>query len=422
MILGYRGCIAPVKIMPLGDSITYGTHGTGETRTNDLITGYRQPLYLSLTDAGFYFDFVGSKIAGDSATPVFDYEHEGHAGWRDDEVADYVYQWLFNKPADIVLLHIGTNELTTSPSDVEDILNEIDRYSEDITVLLARIINRQTYHPETTQFNDNVQAMAEDRIAEGDKIIIVDQESALNYSTDMWDDVHPNDSGYNKMAGVWLDSLDNFLPVCEQMPQSLISAIAGSDGGIVPSGAVPVRYGTDKTFIITPNTGYHVADILVDGGSVGSMTSYTFFDVEANHTIEAIFAPDIPPTVIDNGKPGTSYTGTWVISGGSYPYGADSLWSRDGATYSWQSNSLIPGTYEVSMWWSGYSSRATNIVVNIYHYDGVEDVNINQLQNAGQWNSLGQYYFDTTGKVTITAAYGSAVSTCADAVRFVLLP
>jgi PKD repeat protein len=123
--------------------------------------------------------------------------------------------------------------------------------------------------------------------------------------------------------------------------------------------------------------------------------------------------------IIDNGNPGTSYTGSWGVSGGANPYGTDSVWSRNGDTYSWQMSSQPAGVYEVYMWWSGYSSRATSISVAIDYANGTQTTTINQQQNAGQWNSLGQYYFNTTGKVTITAATSSTASTCADAVRFV---
>ena len=123
--------------------------------------------------------------------------------------------------------------------------------------------------------------------------------------------------------------------------------------------------------------------------------------------------------IIDNGGGGTSSTGTWAASGGTTPYGANSLWARDGATYRWQFTSQPAGTYEVFMWWSGWSSRATSVPVTIVHRDGSATVTVNQLQNAGKWNSLGQYYFNGTGSVSIRAANGSTLSTCADAVRFV---
>jgi PKD repeat protein len=128
--------------------------------------------------------------------------------------------------------------------------------------------------------------------------------------------------------------------------------------------------------------------------------------------------------IIDNGGIETSFTGTWEISGGSNPYGADSVWARDGATYTWGFDSEPAGTYEVLMWWSTWPSRATAIDVSISHADGSEALLINQQAAGGRWNSMGEYYFDGSGSVTITAAAGETVSTCADAVwfRYVAVP
>jgi hypothetical protein len=68
-----------------------------------------------------------------------------------------------------------------------------------------------------------------------------------------------------------------------------ITATAGPGGSIAPSGAVTVKNGEDQTFAITPGPGYQVADVLVDGSSVGPVTSYTFSRVTADHTIAASF-------------------------------------------------------------------------------------------------------------------------------------
>src|SRR4029453_9598101 len=57
-------------------------------------------------------------------------------------------------------------------------------------------------------------------------------------------------------------------------------------------GAVSVAHGSDQIFTLTPATGHHVADLLVDGASVGAVSSYTFSAVTANHTIAASFAID----------------------------------------------------------------------------------------------------------------------------------
>ena len=73
-----------------------------------------------------------------------------------------------------------------------------------------------------------------------------------------------------------------------------VTASAGANGSISPSGTVTVNRGASQTFTITPATGYHVANVMVDGTSVGAVTSYTFSNVTANHTIAATFTPAAP--------------------------------------------------------------------------------------------------------------------------------
>lgn len=68
-----------------------------------------------------------------------------------------------------------------------------------------------------------------------------------------------------------------------------ITAEAGEGGSISPSGRVSVTRGSDKTFTISADDGYGIADVLVDGKSVGAVSSYTFENVRANHTIEVVF-------------------------------------------------------------------------------------------------------------------------------------
>ena len=68
-----------------------------------------------------------------------------------------------------------------------------------------------------------------------------------------------------------------------------IKATSGANGSISPSGWASVREGWDQTFTITPDKGYAVAKVLVDGKSVGAVTSYTFKNVTKDHTIEAVF-------------------------------------------------------------------------------------------------------------------------------------
>lgn len=76
-----------------------------------------------------------------------------------------------------------------------------------------------------------------------------------------------------------------------------ITATAGANGSISPAGTVSVVYNSDQTFTITPNSGYVILDVKVDGVSKGPLNSYTFNDVTTNHTIAATFALSI--TTID---------------------------------------------------------------------------------------------------------------------------
>ncbi len=72
-----------------------------------------------------------------------------------------------------------------------------------------------------------------------------------------------------------------------------VSATSDSRGTITPAGNVPVPHGTGMTFTFTPNPGYHVVNVLVDGAPQGAMPSYTFINVVAdNHTVRALFIPD----------------------------------------------------------------------------------------------------------------------------------
>ena len=68
-----------------------------------------------------------------------------------------------------------------------------------------------------------------------------------------------------------------------------IQATAGTGGSISPSGNVSVREGKDQTFTITPDKGYAVANVKIDGKSIGAVKSYTFENVRRTHTIEVIF-------------------------------------------------------------------------------------------------------------------------------------
>jgi len=85
-----------------------------------------------------------------------------------------------------------------------------------------------------------------------------------------------------------------------------ITASAGAGGSINPSGDVAVNCGADQSFTITPDAGYWIDDVVVDGQSVGARNSYTFSNITSNHTIQASFSQDDGDgvdTSVENGAP-----------------------------------------------------------------------------------------------------------------------
>ena len=88
--------------------------------------------------------------------------------------------------------------------------------------------------------------------------------------------------------------------IADIQTQFTITATAGNGGTIAPTGATKVYKGTSKAFTITPNAGYHVDSLTVDGTAVNVVTEYTFSDVTANHTIAVTFAKDAMTVAKEN--------------------------------------------------------------------------------------------------------------------------
>ncbi|MCP5094640.1 MAG: DUF5060 domain-containing protein, partial [Chloroflexi bacterium] len=136
--------LASANILPLGDSITQG-----DTTYNS----YRRPLWHMLNEAGYAVDFVGSLTAnagGSAPNPDFDLDHEGHAGWRADQVLNSLPGWLGGYTPDIVLLHVGHNDLNrvdrngsvinVTLADIDGIIDALRDDNPNVTVLLAQLI------------------------------------------------------------------------------------------------------------------------------------------------------------------------------------------------------------------------------------------------------------------------------------------
>jgi len=209
------------RIMPLGDSITWDWY-YGDNRPESQLHAYRSHLWWKLQAQHYKMDFVGSRHNGSNITPPYDGDNEAYTGWFASQIRDNIYHWLELNPADTILLHIGTNDsIKHSPDaavyDVSRILDEIDRFEQNknmkIKVILAKIIklyrNGDNGYNWVISFNQKLGIMAQNRINQGDNLILVDMESGagIDYHRDLIDGIHPTNCGYEKMANVWYTAL-----------------------------------------------------------------------------------------------------------------------------------------------------------------------------------------------------------------------
>ena len=154
-----------------------------------------------------------------------------------------------------------------------------------------------------------------------------------------------------------------------------IKATAGTGGSISPSGNVSVREGRDQTFTITPDKGYAVANVKIDGKSIGAVKSYTFENVSRTHTIEVIFmkANGNPQTgVFVDVATGSYYEDAvdWAVENGITQGTDDTHFSPDGictraqaVTFLWRAaGSPEPETRTMPF---------TDVPVGSYYYDAV---------------------------------------------------
>jgi hypothetical protein len=164
-----------------------------------------------------------------------------------------------------------------------------------------------------------------------------------------------------------------------------ISASAGANGTIAPSGVIPVADGATPQFTITPNTGYHVLDVVVNGGSVGAVTQYTFPAVHANQSIVASFA-------INQYTLTTSVVGSGTVGK-----------SPDQPAYDHGTNVQLTATPAASWnfgFWSGDASGSAN-PLNVV-MDGNKSITANFGQNVYTWNQTGTAAWTTATNWTPT--------------------
>ena len=186
-------------ILPLGDSIT---------QANASQNSYRRALWIKLEDAGYEVDFVGSLDRNYPSVlppnPDFDRDHEGHWGWRADELLSDLPGWLTSYTPDYVLLHAGTNDIfqkQSVSSTVEDLKSIIDTLRDanpNVIILIAQLIPttpNSFNNDQINLLNAEIPNIISLKHTTQSPVILVDQNTGFDTLTDTYDNVHPNDQG-----------------------------------------------------------------------------------------------------------------------------------------------------------------------------------------------------------------------------------
>ena len=311
------GAIAsPLRIMPLGDSITEGfrSYPTG---------GYRGPLWTRLTGAGYAVDYVGSVADSQCTVPGFDGDHEGHGGWcvdaqsRGDQygLKEHLNSWFAVIPApDVVLLHVGTNDADNNPeafqgikTRYEALLDVIYAAHPNVHVVVSTVMwrNWSEYNRDCealraaikTYLNDELPGLVAAQKAKGRKISLVDMNAAVPGGNENFNDnIHPNATGYALMADVWYDEIVRLFPnpsaftpesyptAADLVPSAEISKytlVYDIELPATASGSARPSYTTDISDMIPQNGFSRIAYLMELAASSAGTPRYVWVSMDA---------------------------------------------------------------------------------------------------------------------------------------------
>jgi hypothetical protein len=244
-----------LKIMPLGDSITYGVGGTDG--------GYRGPLYKLLSKTAPGFQFVGASTWSPGSLPANMQQHNGYPSYCAPDISNnldgldtrvydafkgtdnYKYYnpyggyWLTGEHGtgrnavfpDVVLLQIGTNDiggdLAHFQANLSTLVDKIVTQRPDANLIMAKITPYRNNNGPVTTINNAVNAVAAQYKKLGKHVSVVDLNTSFP-SNGLSDEAHPNDVGYTWMANQWYGAIEKVYGVPE--PGTFVLLITGLSG------------------------------------------------------------------------------------------------------------------------------------------------------------------------------------------------
>ena len=203
----------PCKILPLGDSITWGIQYDG---------AYRVELFTKAVGDNHKITFTGSLSNGPTtvAGQMFPKSNEGHSGWTIDQDAGLIPSPAMTTIPHIVLLHIGTNDIyassgqSTMPDRLGKLVDKIIAAAPDALVVVAKItpLSNSSWNATIKTYNDAIPGVIKTRADAGKHVIGADMNTGFTSGMLSSDGVHPQKSGYDFMGDQFYSVIKSYLP------------------------------------------------------------------------------------------------------------------------------------------------------------------------------------------------------------------
>jgi hypothetical protein len=202
----------PCKVLPLGDSITFGINYEGS---------YRVELFEKAVTASQNITFVGTQSNGPAMAPgttvPFPPHHEGHSGYTIAQIQAVTPMDVQYAPH-MVLLHAGTNDTYMSdpagaPARLSSFVDALTTMFPNALIVVAKIIPYPSQTANVNLINQSIPSMVQSKVSAGKHVTMVDLNTGFQTSTMLSSDgIHPNQTGYNWMGDTWYSVVGSLFP------------------------------------------------------------------------------------------------------------------------------------------------------------------------------------------------------------------
>lgn len=202
---GAEAAKVPLRLMPLGASITYGLKSSNGN-------GYRNDLRQMLVRDGYQVDMVGSRKAGSMS----DNDNEGWPGLRIGQVQGKADVSVPRLKPNLVTINAGTNDcvqnfdIPGAGARMDGLLESVWAKSPGATIILSTLLvnGNPTTEGRVLRINEQLRSLARRKAAARKRIVLAEMHGADGpQKGELVDGTHPNDAGYNKMAKIWHRSI-----------------------------------------------------------------------------------------------------------------------------------------------------------------------------------------------------------------------